>query len=253
MLSYNTSTEAWEELNKEFLLGCKKWDPTTKSGCIYVYDLVVHINTPKLDPEFDFGSHFNYSYAKWKSLVGNYLDKDNLENIKEQVLSEEKKGKNRVYNIALQFNNKHKHGKNCLLSIIFSRRAGKSIPTVLVYLRSSEVTKRLACDLLLFQRIGEYVYGEKRFDMVIHFNQLFNDDTVLLMYHAHENIFDIFSENKSIADKDQKARFKELSEELRDLLYKDDMDIKYKIYRRVARAIQVGYKKPKTLAKDCTL
>ena len=253
MRSYNNSLSVWEDLNKVFLLGFKDWNFVRKGGCTYLYDLVVSISNPKLDPEFDFGKHFNYSMAKWKSLVSNYVDKEALSEIRDEVLMEESKGKSRVYNLALQFNNKHKHGKNCLLSIIFSRRAGKSIPTVLVYLRSSEVTKRLACDLLLFQRIGEYVYGEKKFDMVIHFNQLFNDDTVLLMYHAHENIFDIFSENKNIADKDQKARFKELSEELQDLLYKDDMEIKYKIYRRVARAIQVGYKKPKTLAKDCTL
>lgn len=250
MLSYNTSTEAWEELNKEFLLGCKKWDPTIKSGCIYVYDLVVHINTPKLDPEFDFGSHFNYSYAKWKSLVGNYIDKDNLENTKEQVLSEEKKGKNRVYNIALQFNNKHKHGKNCLLSIIFSRRAGKLTPTLCINLRASEVTKRLACDLLLFQRIGEFVYGSTSFDMVIHFNQIFNDDNVLLMYHAHEDVLKFLKLHKKEIDKE---RYSYLRDQLKKLLETDPMDIKYKIYRRIARSIQPDFKNPKTLAKDCTL
>ena len=253
MLTYNNSLSVWEDLNRVFLLGFKEWNFVKKSGCTYLYDLVIRITNPKLDPEFDFGKHFNYSMAKWKSLVNNYVDKEALSEIKSEVLKEESKGKSRVYNLALQFNNKHKHGKNCLLSIIFSRRAGKDTPTVLVYLRSSEVTKRLACDLLLFQRIGEYVYGEKEFDMVIHFNQLFNDDTVLLMYHAHENIFDLFKRYRDTTDKSQKARFKELSEELKDLLCKNDMEIKYKIYRRVARSIQSGYKKPKTLAKDCTL
>lgn len=250
MLSYNTSTEAWEELNKEFLLGCKKWNPTIKSGCIYVYDLVVHINKPKLDPEFDFGSHFNYSFSKWKGLINNYIDRENLESVKSQVISEESKGKNRIYNIALQFNNNHKHGKNCLLSIIFSRRAGKSIPTLCITLRASEVTKRLACDLLLFQRIGEFVYGEALFDMVIHFNQIFNDDNVLLMYHAHEDLKKFLKLHKKDIDKE---RYIYLRDQLKKLLETDPMDIKYKIYRRIARSIQPNFKNPKTLAKECTL
>lgn len=253
MRVYDNSLSAWEDLNRVFLIGFNDLGFIRKSGCSYLYDLVVRIKNPSFDPEFDFGSHFNYSMAKWKSLVSNYIDKEALSSIKGEVLKEESKGKSRIYNLALQFNNKHKHGKNCLLSIIFSRRAGNTTPTLIIYLRSSEVTKRLACDLLLFQRIGEYVYGEKEFEMIVHFNQLFNDDTVLLMYHAHENLFDLIRGYTKIVDEPTKNRLLSLRKELKELLSKDPMDIKYKIYRRVARSIQREYKKPKTLAKHCTL
>lgn len=253
MLTFHTSTDAWEGLNEALLLGPKELGPFYyKSGCIYVYDLVVHIQNPKLDEEFDFGRHFNYSMAKWKSLVSNYVNYEDLDNIKKTVDIEEAKGKSRVYNIALQFNNKHKHGKNCLLSVVFSRRAISSTPTISIFLRASEATKRLACDLLLFQRIGEYVYGDKPFEMVIHFNQLFNDDNVLLMYHSRKNLFKLFKENP-VKDEVLSKRVSELKVTLRDLLDKDPMDIKYKIYRRVARSIQPNFKRPKTLAKYCTL
>lgn len=244
---FKDSITAWENINEMFLRQDYELRATLHSHALYVYDYTIGIRKPKLDPDFDFGRHFNYTMAKWKSLVSNYIDFTELKAIKEEVQAEESKSKSRIYNLALQFTNKHGHGKNCLLSMVFSRRANESKPTINIFLRASEVTKRLVCDLLLFQRIGEYIYGDTEFQLIIHFNQMFNDDTVLLMYHAHKSIKSILRESTS-------ERSKELLETLKKLLKKDPSEIKYKVHRRAAKVLRPDIcKYPKTLAKDCKL
>ena len=243
---FKDSLSAWENINEMFLRHDYELGATIHAHALYVYDCTIGIRKPKLDPEFDFGKHFNYTISKWKSLVANYIDKPELDEIRKEVAHEESK-KTKIYNLALQFTNKHGHGKNCLLSMVFSRRANESKPTINVFLRASEVTKRLVCDLLLFQRIGEFVYGDTEFQLIIHFNQMFNDDTVLLMYHAHKSIKSILRESTS-------QRSKELLEKLKKLLKTNPEDIKYKVHRRAAKVLRPDIcKYPKTLAKDCKL
>lgn len=243
---FKDSLSAWENINEMFLRHDHELGATIHAHALYVYDCTIGIRKPKLDPEFDFGKHFNYTISKWKSLVANYIDKPELDEIRKEVTYEEAK-KTKIYNLALQFTNKHGHGKNCLLSMVFSRRANESKPTINVFLRASEVTKRLVCDLLLFQRIGEFVYSDTEFQLIIHFNQMFNDDTVLLMYHAHKSIKSILRESTS-------QRSKELLEKLKKLLKTNPEDIKYKVHRRAAKVLRPDIcKYPKTLAKDCKL
>ena len=241
------SMTAWEELNEAFIKADPRFHFLRGHGALYAYDIVIGIREPKVDPNFDFGRHFNYTMNKWKSLVANYVDKEELSIIKQEVTTEEtKRNSSKVYNLALQFTNKHGHGKNCLLSMVFSHRLGDTKPTISVFLRASEVTKRLICDLLLFQRIGEYVYEDTPFQMVIHFNQIFNDDTVLLMYDVHHPIQDI------IIDKGERST--NLIKRLKELKRTNPEDIKYKVHRRAAKVLHPElYKYPKTLAKDCKL
>lgn len=244
----SNSMAAWEYINEAFLFGNDE-NIRFLSGhnCLYAYDVVLGIRKPIVDPDFDFGRNFNYTKNKWKSLVANYINYQELNEIREEVKKESSKGKSKVYNLALQFTNNHKHGKNCLLSMVFSHRYTDSKPTITVFLRASEVTKRLICDLLLFQRIGEYVYGDEKFQLVIHFNQLFNDDAVLLMYHVHSDVKDLLQGFSS-------PRAKNLLELLKKLQSKNPEDIKYKIHRRAAKVLHPELcKYPKTLAKDCTL
>ena len=242
------SMKAWEELNEAFIKADSRFHFLFGHGALYAYDLVIGIRNPKVDPNFDFGRHFNYTSSKWRSLVANYIDKEELALIRDEVTTEEsKRSSSKVYNLALQFTNKHGHGKNCLLSMVFSHRLGDTKPTISVFLRASEVTKRLICDLLLFQRIGEYVYGDTPFQLVIHFNQIFNDDTVLLMYDVHKPIAEILFEG--LGD-----RAIELLKKLRKLKNTDPEDVKYKVHRRAAKVLHPDlYKYPKTLAKDCQL
>ena len=121
----------------------------------------------------------------------------------------------------MSFTNNHGCGKKCLLSIVFSKRCKENNPTISVYLRASEITKRLIFDFLFVQRIGEYVYGHNNFKMVFHINQMFNDNTVLLMYHAHKNI------RKLLKKKEDKRSIKLLGD-LNTFLEKPIDSIKYK-------------------------
>lgn len=246
MLTYTDSMVAWEKLNEAFIRNDVGLISTYRGRALYSYNVTILIFRPEVDPKFDFGRHFNYTIAKWKSLVRNYVNYGELYSLKEEILKEE--GKKSMYNIAYQFSNSHKHGKNCLLSMVFSRRDSKGTPYISVFLRASEVTKRLICDLLLFQRIGEYIYGDNLFSLVIHFNQMFNDDTVLLMYNAHKDVHKILKKSE---DKDRK---KILKERLDYLLTCDPEDIKYKVHKRAFKVLRPElYKYPKTLAKDCKL
>lgn len=236
---------AWEYFNEAFLSGEGGlpfvFHTTTAT---YVYDLVFGIVDPRLPNNIDFGKLFNYSSAKWTLLVSNYLDRYVMDNTKREVTSLHKKGL--VYNYSMPFTNNHSHGKKCLLSVVFSKRCNETNPTISVYLRASEVTKRLIFDFLLIQRIGEYVYGNNNFKMVFHVNQMFNDNTVLLMYHAYKDIKGILKNKKD-------KRSIKLLENLNIFLEKPIDSIKYKIHKRVAKVLQKGIKKPKTLVKDCKL
>lgn len=244
---FTNSLKAWEKLNEAFIRNDGGLHAECKSKALYVYDLVIGIEKPDIG-EFDFGKHFNYTISKWRSLVSNYIDYDKLDSVKKEVLAIHNKG-GKIYNIALQFDNKHGHGKNCLLSMVFSNRVnGDDKPVISVFLRASEVTKRLICDLLLFQRIGEYVYGNNDFKLVIHFNQIFNDDTVLLMYHAHKDV------NKVLRKCNDESRKKELSTRLNHMLTCDPKTVKYKVHLRALKVLRPEiYKYPVTLATKCKL
>ena len=125
-------------------------------------------------------------------------------------------------------------------------RIGMDYPMITVFMRASEVTKRLICDLLLIQRIGEYIFTGDKFCISIHFSQIFNDDTVLLMYHAHEDLLKL-SDRIGIYDSNWYDR-------LKYLLKVDPDKIKYKVHKRALKVLRPElFKYPKTLAKDCTL
>lgn len=237
---YSDSLSFWEKINEAFLIADENLNFVCKGRATYLYDYVVGIKKPKLDSKFDFGRHFNYTISKWKSLVANYISREELNNLAIEIQAEENKN-SRGYALALQFQNNHGHGKNCLLSMVFSRRPGKTKPNICVFLRASEITKRLICDLLLFQRIGEYVYKDIDFTLTIHFNQMFNDDTVLLMYHAHKDILNFGIKS-------------ELRDRLKYLLKCNPDEIKYKVHKRALKVLRPEiFKYPVTLAKDCKL
>ena len=242
-LQFRDSMKAWEGLNELFLFNLPGMDIQRISKAQYLNDITVFIENPLVDPLFDFGRHFNYTHAKWKSLVGNYLNLDKLW-LWKQVVEEVKDKK--LFNIACQFDNHHAHGKNCLLSFTVSRKAGIEKPVITAFMRASEVTKRLICDFLLLQRIGEYFLGEGNFHLCIHFNQIFNDDTVLLMYHAHKDLFKL-EKKHGVIDYNWHDR-------LEYLLKCDPSDIKYKVHKRALKVLRPEiFKYPKTLAKDCKL
>lgn len=168
-LSFMTLQEAWEEIN--LMLAESNPAILQHGGGVHgtefiAYDTLFRVNSSKIDPDFNFGKVLGYTEKKWTSLVKNYIDFDYLDLVKSEITM--RRGKNaKSYNYTFRFSNKHGGGKDCLISIIFSKRIGDEYPTAFFNVRVSEATSRLIFDFLLVQRVIEYVYGE---DHPVHVN-----------------------------------------------------------------------------------
>lgn len=251
-LKFNTSQEAWEGIN-EWLFLKEKW--LTKNGqgrdgnVILAHDLTVHIHKSWVDPEFNFGKVFGYKTAKWSSLVSNYVDLNYLDLIKADIEVREKK-KQRMYNVGFRFQNIHSSGKDCLLSLVFSRRKDSDVPVLVFNVRASEVTKRLLWDLLLVQRMGEYVYGSDRsFQIVFTAPMVFINAESFTMYHVHRDIPGL------LADKPEE-KWGKFQKSVISLIEKfsnmDPEKLTYRVHRRSVRALQ-GNPGQFLYAKNCKL
>jgi hypothetical protein len=161
-MEFENSLDAWMGIN-EYLI-TKEQLILKRGGAQYgpqmvSYNNFVVIKDIKLDPRFDFGTTLGYSDKKWSSLVNNYCDFNYLDLIRAEVgLRASKKAKS--YNYAYHFNNVHGSGKDCLVSLTFTKRPGIDHPIVVFSVRTSEVTHRLLFDFLLVERMVEYVYGK---------------------------------------------------------------------------------------------
>lgn len=164
-MEFGSSQEAWQGINE--YLANNEMKIMENGGGRYGPEMVsynnwIFIERAYVDPNFDYGFVLGYRKQKWSSLVNNYVNLNLLDATKSQVLYREGR-KSQSYNISFLFDNTHNSGKGCLLSLTFARKKGIPNPVLIFYLRSSEVTKRLIFDLLLVQRIGEYVYGTDKF------------------------------------------------------------------------------------------
>lgn len=190
-LEFATSQEAWEKLNEAFL----RIDPvifdkgaTANSGVAVAYNVFIKIRKAWVDPDFDYGRCFNYKEAKWTSLLNNYIDFNKLDLLRSK-LRVLKKSYNQNYNVSYTFNNHHDNGKQCLLAATFSKRFNEDVPVITMVMRASEITKRLIFDLLLVQRMAEYVYGpEQTVQLNIFATQMYGNVETLLMYNTHRPI-----------------------------------------------------------------
>ena len=131
ILNYQNFTQAWEQINELFIsapLSSFKTDPdrVLVSNALYFYNVIITVDNPQLDPEFDFGRHFNYTSAKWKSLIANYIDENSMIDLRQEVVRSLNSRK--IFNIGYQFDNKHAHGKNCLLSLTVSKKVECLMP-----------------------------------------------------------------------------------------------------------------------------
>jgi len=251
-LTYPNFTKAWEGINELFLDTpsslLKEYNGVRQARAMYLYNVSILVEKPELDPEFDFGRLFNYTNQKWKMLMGNYINMGELRELKEELNTYIGGKKPKPYNISYNFSNTHKHGKKCLLALLLTKRFGDNIPYITLYLRSSEITKRLSVDFLLAQRIGEYLFEGNPFKVVFNINQLFNDDTVLLMYGAYKDISHILKNGKN-------EYCSILYKRLKEMLQGEENQFKsYKVHWRAFKVLRPDlYTYPCTLAKECKL
>lgn len=222
---YKTSLEAWEGMNEVLLK-----DGLNKT----MTDILINIEDPRMPLDLNLGRLFNYTYQKWSNLLRNYIVDEGLKEVKRLWDS----GKR---SISHNFANKHKGaGKACLSCFIVSKRQGK--PNISFTLRASEVTKRLLCDLVLFWRIGKYIFGDSNFTITLYINQAYSDGCTAFLYFNYKSP-DQFEVPKAVVDKYNK--FKEI---------KEVTDITYKIYRRVYKVLRPDkYTYPETFVRDCKL
>jgi len=249
--SYGSSQECWEGINEYFMQ--HETEILQRGGLrtgsqLVSYNHFVDIHRAWLSPDFNFGKLFGYTPTKWKSLVSNYINLDYLDLVKSEILSREMKN-SKQYNISFNFSNSHGSGKGCLLSCTFLRRPSGIAPVLLFNLRSSEVVKRLAVDLLLLQRMGEYVYGEKAFGLQLFCGNIYTTAEFSAMYNNHKKI------RKIIDTKSEMLPFqKKVVDTLKHFKHVDPATIKYKVHLRAVKRLQADKFPVKDfVAKDCYL
>lgn len=235
--SFGSLQEAWEGVNE--FMATEESKILSKGGGIYGPELVSYDNFIKvtrawMDPEFDFGKIFGYTSKKWSSLINNYVNFDYLEMIRSEVNLRKVKN-SRNYNYAYHFANSHGSGKDCLISLNFMKRVGNNRPIILFTVRTSEITKRLAFDLLLVQRIAEYVYGHNDVEINIFLPSMFIAAEGFILYHNHKCVKTLFKDK----NKKQLGLFeKRILDKLDEFLTIDPAKIKYKVHLRTAIQLQ---------------
>ena len=252
-LEFSTSQEAWEKLNEAFL----RLDPilfdkgaVANSGVAVSYNVFIKIRKAYIDPDFDYGRHFNYTETKWTTLLNNYLDFNQLDLVKSQVKMR-KATYNQNYNVSYVFNNSHNNGKQCLLAAIFSKRFQEDVPVITMVVRASEITKRLIFDFLLIQRMAEYIYGKYQTVQINMFaTQMFGNLETLLMYGAHKKL------KKVLKGTDKKSPWiKRLLEVNEKFIKGTEKDFStYKVFLRAFKVLRPDlYKYKPLLAKNLVI
>lgn len=211
-LEFATSQEAWEKLNEAFI----KLDPvlfekggTANSGVVVCYNVFIKIRKAWVDPDFNYGRMFNYRETKWTSLLNNYIDFNKLDLLRSKLRFLKAKY-NQNYNISYVFNNRHDNGKQCLLAVTFSKRFQEDVPVLTMVLRASEITKRLIFDLLLVQRMSEYVYGpDQTVQLNLFCTQMYGNVETLMMYDTHRPLKKVLKGVKNPWTENFMAKFKE--------------------------------------------
>lgn len=236
-LTYKHSQQCWSRMNQfvavnEEMLSERQSMPKFGTQLI-MYDAFIHIQKSWVNPKFDFGRMFGYKVHKWRSLVKNYVDMNYLDLVRNDILTRERK-KAKNYSLSYHFANSHSNGKDCLISLVFSRRPGYDWPILTFHARATELTKRFLWDLLLIHRIGEYVYGEGA-----HFSVNYMAPYCFLTSEAF-SMFDTYKSIEKIMAKLEEPRGfqKRILSTLRHYKVCDPMTVKYKSNRRAVLQLQ---------------
>lgn len=228
----------WEGLN-EFLANNQEDIKNKGYGSNYgtemvLYNTLISVDLAQLNPKFDFAGVLGYKIKKWSKLVNNYIDLNYLDLVKSEVVERERK-KASSYNYTVHFDNSHGSGKDCLISLTFQRRVDEPHPKIIFTTRASELTKRFIFDLLLLQRMAEYIYGTGAIvsaELYMPFMYIHIESFIL--YLAHKGLDCLIPNSKGEYSKFQErvlAKYKEFME--RDLA-----EIKYKVHKRSATHIR---------------
>jgi hypothetical protein len=163
----------------------------------------------------------------------NYLDL-----VKAEITEREKKNAT-SYNFIVRFDNKHGGGKDCLIGLQFQRRVDCDHPIVIFTSRASECTKRLVFDLLLVQRMAEYVYGtDIHIAAKLYIPFMYINVESFLMYVAYKG------GPEKVLTPDKHGKYcnyqQRVIDRWKEFTTRDVETIKYRVHKRVAQQIQMG-------------
>ena len=232
---FKNSQSAWEFLNESFFNHSDELiedKGAIRNGTeLELHDVFIFINKAKVNSNIDFGNYFGYRQQKWTGLVNNYIEINELESFKKEVQSREATN-SKNYNVSMHFRNIHGHGKGCLLTLTASRRTQYDTPIITVTMRSSEITKRLLLDLLLIQRVSEFIYSKQaRCSIQLYATKMYQNAESFSMYNNHKPFEEFDDGGKS-----------EWQNKVRSILDKflncNIDDIKYKVHKRSVRQLQ---------------
>lgn len=249
--NFETSQQAWEGLNEHFFLENQF---AASGGAKYGYDMFINIKDPTVDPKFNFARMFNYHDAKWVMLQNNYLDTVELEKLRVDLEKRKMKASSH-FTHTLRFHNKKENGKDCLISLTISKRQGQAEPVLVMHTRAIELTKRFLLDLLLVQRIGEYILPRNKYTLQIYCPMVYQDADTFTMYHTHRDLI------KMVGIKGAQTPWQgRVLKALNSFRTTPLLEIKYKVNRRCAKQLQtdkkghaLGSGKRKMLAQDLKL
>ena len=231
--------QTWEGLNehmfsKELQIANENMGGKRGPHMVY-YRNLIDIDSCSLDPEFDFGTILGYRMQKWTSLVNNYVDLNKLDILKGNVSTRINR-KTSNFNESMTFDNFHGSGKGCLLNLTCSRRYESKKDIVSFVLRSSEITRRLLFDLLLVQRMVEYIYGDRAKEVSIEMScgHMYQNAEAFSLYHNHKNLRKL-SKKLNIDNSDWSKRCMEVFKFM-ETTHPDK--IKFRAHKRSAEALQ---------------
>lgn len=198
IFEFNDLQKAWEGMN-EYLINeeykIKNGNGNSFGSEVVLYDVTLLVDDGKIDKNFNFGKVLGYTDKKWTKLIRNYINYNYLDLVASEIKKRDE-ARNPHYNYTFHFDNNYGHGKDCLISLTFSRRKKEESPTVTFHSRASEITKRLIFDFLLVQRICEYIYGKKlKCHIICHIQYMYIAQECVLMYCAWKGIYNVLKKH----------------------------------------------------------
>ena len=168
---YPITHEKELEANKDFFI---------IGASLYINNLI--IKTESCDCNLDLAD-FNYTKAKWTTLVNKYIDEHDYYLLKQRLV--ESTAKTLTFNFKIHIglstdNDQTKNRDSCLVGLVFSRNGNKGAWTnVSIYYRTIEIFKKGAIDLLLFNRMFNDLPNLNLKEYIFHIPQGFYSSFIL--------------------------------------------------------------------------
>jgi len=215
----------------------------TESSSSIIHRFFLEFETsPLLDEEVDYTKLVNYTASKWSSLVSNYLDFSDLDKF-EQLVSQ-RIGTKR-WSIGFKFSHNTVRREACLMTATAVNNGTGNY--LVVDVRTSEVYKRLALDLLLFKRIGDRVYKDTPYIIKVYIRHawLSKDWASMLLVNR--------SWRKSCSIANPGTFAEKVLEQYRTFKSTEWEQLSYNSHKRPCRVIQGDIHTKRLISSDCII